>query len=119
MAKDPEDLAKKIMEVGLSVRQAEELAKGITPASAPQNAAPNVADIAAAISGTKAGQSAPRQSSGGSKSEDVLQLEQMLADNLGLRVSITTRGAQAGEVVIGYDTLTQLDEILRRLGGSI
>jgi hypothetical protein len=53
------------------------------------------------------------------KSEDVIQLENMLAESLGLAVSIETRGGQAGEVVISYDSLTQLDEILRRLGGGM
>lgn len=102
-AKDPEALYKRIQQVGLSVRQAEEWLQEES-GKAPQ-------------------QKAPRSKSGGSKtaagkSDDVLQIEQMLADNLGLKVSITTRGNQSGEVAIAYDTLTQLDDILRRLGGG-
>lgn len=123
MAKEPEELAKRILEVGLSVRQAEEFAKGIVP-TAPkaeqEHAAPNLTP--AAIAHKMAGQGGHKPSartSNAEKNEDVLQLEAMLAESLGLRVSINTTGAQAGEVVIGYDTLTQLDEILRRLGGSI
>lgn len=108
MAKDPEELAKQIIEVGLSVREAEERAKGGATA-AKTNSRVRVAE---------GSPRAPRRSSG-EKSEDVVQLENMLADSLGLRVSIDTRSGQSGEVIISYDTLTQLDEILRRLGGGM
>ena len=106
-AKEPEALANKIIELGLSVRQAEEWAKGNIPGTdAPTKGPKNTAD-------------ASRRTRGGNKSDDVLQLENMLADSLGLRVSIDTRGGQAGEVIISYDSLSQLDEILRRLGGGM
>jgi len=52
------------------------------------------------------------------KDADILSLEETLSENLGLKVSISDRG-QAGEIVIAYESLEQLDEILRRLGGSI
>ena len=106
-AKEPEELARKIIELGLSVRQAEEWAKGNIPGSETKAKKP---------SRDKADE--PRRARG-DKSEDVLQLENMLADSLGLRVSIDTRGGQAGEVIISYDSLSQLDEILRRLGGGM
>jgi ParB family chromosome partitioning protein len=107
MAKNPEELAQQIIEIGLSVREAEARAKG---------------EAANAKSEEK--QSTPRSGatksrSSATKSEDVIQLENMLADSLGLRVSIDTRSGQSGEVIIGYDSLTQLDEILRRLGGGV
>ena len=110
MAKDPETLAQQIVDIGLSVRQAEDLAKGAT----------SLEQIANGISATPVpskhtGTEQTRASKG--KSEDVLQLEAMLAENLGLRVSITTRSGQAGDVIISYDSLMQLDEVLRRLGG--
>ncbi len=118
MAKNPEELAKKIIEIGLSVRQAEDLAKGIvqpqTSMGQGGSAATSKSDAAHATGGQKSA-----RGGASAKSEDVLQLEEMLANNLGLRVSISQRSGQAGEVVIGYDTLVQLDEILRRLGGSI
>ncbi|MFM9889223.1 MAG: ParB/RepB/Spo0J family partition protein [Rickettsiales bacterium] len=115
MAKDPEILAKTIIAMGLSVRQAEELAQGRT----------NVEAIEAGIMGTaKSGEG--RGANGGNtnarssgKSNDVLQLESMLCDSLGLKVSINTRGGQVGDVVITYESLSQLDDILRRLGGGI
>jgi ParB family chromosome partitioning protein len=112
-AKNPEALAKRILEEGLSVRQAETLASG-------KELAPLAASIAAPqeTEATSASRGAGR-ARGPSKTDDVLQLENMLSDSLGLKVSIDTRGGQAGDVVITYESLTQLDEILRRLGGGI
>lgn len=105
-AKNPEELAKQIATMGLSVRQAEELASGKAPSAEPAQA-----------KGKKGASSTP--SAGVSnKSNDVLQIEQMLSENLGLKVAINTRGTQAGDVVVSYDNLGQLDEILRRLGGG-
>lgn len=115
MAKDPESLAKEIMRIGLSVRQAEALAKGGATDAAEGSIAAMLAKEA-----KPAGARAPRGSSAApQKNEDVMQLENMLAENLGLRVSISQRSGQAGEVVISYDTLVQLDDILRRLGGGM
>ncbi|MEJ0010945.1 MAG: ParB/RepB/Spo0J family partition protein [Alphaproteobacteria bacterium] len=104
-AEDPEKLAAIVVAKGLSVRQTEELVRNGGEESAPKAKAP------------KGEGSASGNASG--KSEDILQIEQMLSENLGLRVSLNPRGSQAGEVVIGYDTLSQLDDVLRRLGGSI
>ncbi len=123
MAKDPEALMQKILEGGLSVRQAEDYAKGNIPSptsvtKAGEGATTPSADVLHRAASEK-GEKKPSSKSTFAKNEDVLQLEAMLAESLGLRVSINTSGAQAGEVVIGYDSLTQLDEILRRLGGSI
>ena len=111
MAKNPEELAQQIVELGLSVRQAEDRAKGIVEKPA------NPAQPTVLRDRVPSAPREPRRSTG-EKSEDVMQLENMLAESLGLRVSIDTRGGQAGEVIIGYDSLTQLDEILRRLGGG-
>lgn len=118
MAKNPEELAKKIIEIGLSVRQAEDLAKGAVQPQTSMEQGGGAAIANHPASHAMGGQRSARDGAP-SKSEDVLQLEEMLANNLGLRVSISQRSGQAGEVVIGYDTLVQLDEILRRLGGSI
>lgn len=115
MANDPESLAKTIIALGLSVRQAEELAQGRTSVDAIQAGV-----MGAATSGKGRGDAAvlPRLTKGG-KSEDVQQLENMLCDSLGLKVSINTRGGQVGDVVITYESLSQLDDILRRLGGGM
>lgn len=53
----------------------------------------------------------------GAKDPDIIALEDTLSENLGLKVSIDDRG-QSGLISIQYTTLTQLDEVLRRLGGS-
>lgn len=103
-AKDPETLFKRIQEVGLSVRQAEEWLQE-ERGEAPKQKAPR-----------KTAKKTAQVTDG--KHEDVLQIEQMLAENLGLKVSINTRSSQAGEVSISYDTLAQLDDVLRRLGGN-
>lgn len=112
MAKNPEELAQKIVDVGLSVRQAEELAKGIAPAAP--------VDLGAQIlSVPRAGGAPSARRADMPKNEDVVQLEAMLADSLGLHVSIDARGAQAGEITIRYETLMQLDEVIKRLGGGM
>lgn len=102
-AKDPEAVATEVVAKGLSVRETEALVRGDAPPAA------------AKPEGQGSG-SSPRRAE---KSQDLLQLEQMLSDNLGLKVSIHTRGSKAGEVAIQYNSLAELDEILRRLGGSI
>jgi ParB family chromosome partitioning protein len=116
MAKDPEALAQQIIAIGLSVRQAEDLAKGTAPAQANEGA--GAAASPQQKSGARASGQGSKSHTNATKSDDVVQLENMLADSLGLKVSITQGSGQTGEVVITYDTLTQLDEILRRLSGG-
>lgn len=106
MADDPEKLAQQIVVAGLSVRQAEERAKGASP----------IIDKPQRTTVSRHTTTTTPRSNVVHKNEDVLQLEQMLCESMGLRVSINTYGGQAGEVVISYDSLSQLDEILRRLG---
>ncbi|MBN9242565.1 MAG: ParB/RepB/Spo0J family partition protein [Mesorhizobium sp.] len=90
-AEDPAGLAKRIVEEGLSVRQAEALAQ--MPAAAQREAKP----------------AAPAQ-----KDADTLALEKLLSDAVGMKVAITHKGG-GGEVRVAYRTLEQLDEICRRL----
>jgi len=86
----PEVLAQAIVEKGLSVRDAEALAKG---KGAPKKA------------------SGPRRAP---KDTDTAALEADLEDALGMSVDILDRGG-AGELKIKYATLEQLDELCRRL----
>jgi ParB family transcriptional regulator, chromosome partitioning protein len=86
----PEVLAQAIVEKGLSVRDAEALAKGKATAK-------------------KA--SGPRRAP---KDTDTAALEADLEDALGMSVDILDRGG-AGELKIKYATLEQLDELCRRL----
>jgi ParB family chromosome partitioning protein len=95
-AENPEGLAREICEKGLSVRQAEALAKRGRPASrdarkAATAQAPVDADIAA--------------------------LERQLGDLLGLKVRVANSGA-SGTVTLQYSSLDQLDMICQRLSGE-
>ncbi|MBL8578207.1 MAG: ParB/RepB/Spo0J family partition protein [Mesorhizobium sp.] len=90
-ADDPSSLARRIVDGGLSVRQAEALAQ--QPQGAPK----------------------PRQAvTPQEKDPDTLALEKLLSDVTGLSVAIAHKD-KGGEVRIGYRTLDQLDDICRRL----
>ncbi|MDB5416688.1 MAG: parB [Phenylobacterium sp.] len=93
-AADPEALAELIVSKGLSVRDAEALAKG--GANRPKKA------------------SGPRRAP---KDADTHALEADIEEVLGMAVEITDRGG-AGELKIRYATLEQLDELCRRLTRS-
>ncbi len=86
----PETLAQTIVDKGLSVREAEALAKG--RAGGPKKA------------------SGPRRV----KDTDTAALEADIEEMLGMKVDITDHGG-AGEVRIRYASLEALDEICRRL----
>ena len=91
-AEEPAGLAKRIVEEGLSVRQAEALAQ--LP----------VAEQARPL----------RSPAHTEKDPDTVALEKLLSDVTGLRVAISHR-EKGGEVKIAYRTLEQLDELCRRL----
>jgi ParB family chromosome partitioning protein len=106
------ELARDIVRKGLNVRQAEQysrLAQGQEKRSAPRANSNRMAQPFNHVGG---GYGAA------AKDPDILALEETLSENLGLKVSINDRG-QSGEIVISYDSLSQLDEILRRLGDGI
>ena len=93
---DPDAVARRIVEQGLTVRDVERIAQ-------------NEAD--AANSGT------PKAKTNGARREknaDTRALEKQLSDALGLAVSIDGRG-ERGEVRIRYKTLEQLDGLCTRL----
>jgi ParB family transcriptional regulator, chromosome partitioning protein len=93
---DPLSAAKKIVEEGLTVRQAEELAhvKGV-PARKPQK--------------TRGGKT---------KDADTIALEKRVSDALGLSVSVNHHDP-GGTVQINYRNLEQLDDVIKRLARSI
>jgi len=91
-ASDPAGLAKRIVEGGLSVRQAEALSQ--QPDAGAQK--------------TRTVQRAAE------KDPDTLALEKLLSDVTGLAVAIAHK-ERGGEVRIGYKTLDQLDDLCRRL----
>lgn len=91
-AADPEELASRVVKRGLNVRQTERLAQD----------------------GKK---SSPKRKSPAAKDPDTIALEQDLSNMLGLRVSIDFHG-KGGRLVINYDSLEQLDDLLNRLSQS-
>ncbi|HVF37865.1 MAG TPA: ParB/RepB/Spo0J family partition protein [Sphingomicrobium sp.] len=96
-APDPESLATEIVAGGLSVRQAEQLAKKVRPGAGH--------DIARASARNRP------------VDADLAALERQLGDLLGLKVKVThTR--TGGSVALHYSTLDQLDLICQRLSGE-
>ena len=95
------ELARDIIKRGLNVRQVEQASRDMQGLD--KKNAPRV---------SRSGHASFRPAN---KDSDILALEETLSENLGLKVSINDRG-QSGEIVISYETLSQLDDILRRLG---
>jgi ParB family transcriptional regulator, chromosome partitioning protein len=93
--KDPLQVAKRVLDEGLSVRQVEEIAQN-------DNADPVKAEATAAKPAKV------------EKDPDTRALEKALQDVLGLTVSIDHKG-KGGELRIKYKTLEQLDGLCRRL----
>ena len=94
-AKDPGQLADLIISKGLSVRQIESLVQK----SADGKMKPG------------------RRKTRIEKDVDVLALEELTSNKLGMRVTIDSDGG-AGKLTIEYSTLDQLDDLLARLGQS-
>lgn len=95
-ADDVEALAAIIVAQGLSVREAEKLAK----------------------SGVETGKSAPKPANRDpDKDADTRSLEADISARLGLAVDIR-HGKKGGELRVRYSTLEQLDDVCRRLSGS-
>lgn len=94
-AENPAGLARRIVDEGLSVRQAEALAQQRDHGSNQSSGA----------------KKAPKE-----KDADTLALEKLLTDQLGLNVEISY-GENGGDVKIRYRTLDQLDALCHRLQG--
>lgn len=92
-AADPEQLARAVVNSGLSVRQTEKLAAEASGKS------------------TKEKKSTSRHQ----KDVDTLALEKDLSDHLGMRVAIDSKDGASGKVSISFKSLDQLDEILKKL----
>ena len=93
-AADPDALARKIVDDGLSVRAAEKLARGGT--------------------GRSTARTSRRGAAPTEKDADTLALERALEDRLGLKVAIEHKGP-GGQVAIRYASLEQFDDLLTRL----
>ena len=90
-AKDPEALAKEIVKKGMSVRQAEALAKKVSD-----------------------GRFAKKERVAKDADPNVLALERDLGRHLGLKVKLNAEGS-SGSLTIFYSDLDQLDDVLKRL----
>jgi ParB family transcriptional regulator, chromosome partitioning protein len=88
----PEELADKIIQLKLSVREAEGLVRDTNQSPA------RVAKL--------------------DKDADTRSLEKALSEALGLGVAIKHKDKAGGQVVISYKTLDQLDEIIKKFGVS-
>ncbi len=98
-APDPEPLARQIIEKGLSVRQAEDLARQ-TKSGAPDTAARG-----------------PARQERQASDADLEALERQLGDMLGLKVKVANKGSR-GTVTLHYSSLDQLDMLCQRLSGE-
>ncbi len=98
-ADNPQALAKKIVEEGLSVRQAELLAQET---------------LETKLATGKTSKTAKAQ-----KTADIRALEQRLEDNLGLKIDLRHGDKEKGELRIKYSNLDQLDEVCRRLQNGL
>ena len=85
----PAELADQIIKLGLSVREAEGLARDAAP-------------------GRKAKAKAE-------KDADTQALEKAVSEAIGLKVEISHKGDAGGSIVVSYKTLDQLDDICHRL----
>ena len=94
-AQAPLDLAQRIVEEGLSVRQTEALVQSVEEPEAA---------------------SSPQKKSRAEKDADTRALEKLLADVTGMKVAINHK-ERGGEVRIAYQSLEQLDDVCRRLKG--
>ena len=97
-SEEPESLAREIAENGLSVRQAEELAKRARPGA-----------------GRDIGRASARRER--IVDADLAALERQLGDMLGLKVAVRHSG-KGGTVSLHYSSLDQLDMICQRLSGE-
>jgi len=93
-APDPESLALTIVSRGLSVREAEDLARR------------------AKSGGSNKPSAAPKE-----RDADIVALEKQLGEAIGLEVKIDFTG-KAGNVTVGFTSLDQLDMICQRLSGE-
>lgn len=99
---DAVSVADEIIRSELSVRQTEQLIK--------DRANPTSATTSTAVPRSK-----PVTAPAKAKDDDIIGLEKMLSEAMGLAVSIEDHGNN-GRVIIAFNSLEQLDKILQKLG---
>jgi ParB family chromosome partitioning protein len=90
----PQQLAEKIIQLGMTVREAESLSRSEAEAK---------------------GRPPPVRAQ---KDADTLALERQLGEALGLKVEIANKGRNGGTLTVRYTTLEQLDDVCNRLAKS-
>ncbi|WP_026986807.1 ParB/RepB/Spo0J family partition protein [Fodinicurvata fenggangensis] len=106
-AEEPERLAEEVVRRGLTVRDTERLVS-----SRKAGAGETDAQGKSASATRKAGSN----KTSAAKDADTLALERDLSSLLGLKVNIELHGnGEGGVLTVHYDTLDQLDDVLRRL----
>ncbi len=88
----PQALAEKIIELGMTVREAEGLSRSEAEAKGK-----------------------PPSTAKAQKDTDTLALEKQLGELLGLKVEIVNKGRAGGTLTVRYKTLEQLDDVCNRL----
>lgn len=101
-APDAEQLAIRVRDDGLSVRDTEKLARNAKPDASRRERQPSFDHGRADFS----------------RDADIAALEQQLGDVLGLKVRIA-HGDKGGTLTLNYATLDQLDMVCQRLSGEI
>jgi ParB family chromosome partitioning protein len=99
---EPDALAEKIVSQNLSVREAEKLIEGNSENHNAKGQAPH-----------KRGAVVAKE-----KDADTRAMEKTMMEQLGMDVAINHKTGEAGEVVVRYTTLDQLEVIYRRLRGA-
>ncbi|MBY3751757.1 ParB/RepB/Spo0J family partition protein [Azospirillum formosense] len=97
---DPVSVAREVVKRGLNVRQTEDLMRGSAP-----------------VKTKKPGGRGGVATDPTLKDVDLVNLEEEISARIGLKVAITPQG-KGGSITIHYQTLDQLDDVLRRLGGE-
>ncbi|MBB3263026.1 ParB family chromosome partitioning protein [Azospirillum sp. OGB3] len=98
---DPVSVAREVVKRGLNVRQTEDLMRGSAPVKTKK------------AGGGRGGAATDPTL----KDVDLVNLEEEISARIGLKVAITPQG-KGGSITIHYQTLDQLDDVLRRLGGE-
>jgi ParB family chromosome partitioning protein len=110
-AKDPLALAKEIHEGNLSVRQAETLAK-VSQADTAKGKA-NAETYRTPRKGSEAKRAVEVTLQ--NNDADILHLQREISTWLGLKVKLNQHPSGAGALIIDYQTLDQLEDVLKRL----
>ncbi len=114
-AERPEELIYEVVRRGLNVRQTENLAKagGIPALTAGTTSSAEPSNV------TKLKKAPPSDLlvEENDKDPDIVAIEETLQEYLGMKVLINDRD-EKGNVIIFYDSLSQLDSILKRIGGA-